>query len=103
MLTKKELLIVACVVFGFMVLPAHALTLPNYAAGGDLSSSLQSTGKRITDVVSMVVGIVSIIGMLVGAIKIGTGKGEEGKTWVVSGIVALVIAGSVYGIASLAL
>ena len=41
------------------------------------------------------------MGILVGAIKIGGGNPEGGKTFIIGGVVALVIAGSVYGIATL--
>ncbi len=82
-------------------LAAHALTLPNYAQGGDLASTLQTKGKAVTDILALVATIVSIIGIVVGAIKIGGGDPDGGKRWVVSGILGLVIAGSVYGIAAL--
>jgi hypothetical protein len=103
MFTRKHLIYAIFFALAIAVLPAHAsLTLPNYAAGGgNLTSDLQSKGKAVTDIISMVVAILAIMGILIGAGKIGVGKGEEGKQWVVGGIVALVIAGSVYGIASL--
>ena len=103
MYTKKHLVCAVLFLVSFFLIPAAyaALTLPNYASGGNLSSDLQSKGKAVTDIIAMVVAILAIMGILVGAGKIGTGKGEEGKQWVIGGIVALVIAGSVYGIASL--
>jgi hypothetical protein len=66
-----------------------------------LESDLQSKGQAITKILSLIVGIVAIMGILVGAIKIGGGNPDSGKTFVISGIVALVIAGSVYGIATM--
>ena len=103
MFTKKHLFFAVFIALAITLLPAaQALTLPNYASGGgNLTSDLQSKGKAVTDIISMVVAILAIMGILVGAGKIGVGKGEEGKQWVIGGIVALVIAGSVYGIASL--
>jgi glutaminase len=98
---KKFLVLFACVAAVLWVLPVEALTLPNYATGGNLSESIQSKGKAITDIISMIVAILAIIGMLVGAGKFAVGNGEAGKTWVVGGVVALIIAASVYGIASL--
>ena len=105
MFTKKHLVYVVFILLAFLVLPVEALDLPNYAGagGGNLSADLQSKGKKITDIISMVVAILAIMGILVGAGKIGVGKGDEGKQWVIGGVTALVIAGSVYGIASLAL
>ena len=83
-------------------IPTEVLAaLPNYAQGGNLESDLQSKGQAITKILSLIVGIVAIMGILVGAIKIGGGNPDSGKTFVISGIVALVIAGSVYGIATM--
>jgi hypothetical protein len=103
MFTKKHLFVAVFIALAITLLPAaQALTLPNYASGGgNLTSDLQSKGKAVTDIISMVVAMLAIIGILIGAGKIGVGKGEEGKQWVVGGIGALIIAGSVYGIAAL--
>jgi len=90
----------ALIVAAFM--PAEVLAaLPNYAQGGNLESDLQTKGQAITKILSLIVGIVSIMGILVGAVKIGGGNPEGGKTFIIGGVVALVIAGSVYGIATL--
>lgn len=101
MITKKHLMYVIFFSLAIAVLPAEALTMPNYAAGGNLTTDLQSKGKAVTDIITMIVAILSIMGILVGAGKIGLNNGEEGKKWVVGGLTALVIAGSVYGIAAL--
>lgn len=99
---KGFLVLFACCFAVLLVLPVEAVTLPNYAqSGGDLSNSLQTKGKAITDIISMIVAILAIMGILVGAGKIATGNGEDGKKWVIGGVVALIIAGSVYGIAQL--
>ncbi len=99
---KNFLVLFACVAAVLLVFPVEALQLPSYAqSGGNLSQSIQSKGKAITDVISMIVAILAIIGILVGAGKFGVGNGEEGKRWVIGGVVALIIAGCVYGIASL--
>ncbi len=100
---KKFLTLFACVAAVLLVLPVEAATLPNYAQGGNLSTTLQSKGKAITDVISMIVAILAIIGILIGAGYFGVGNGDRGKQWVVGGVVALVIAGSVYGIAAIAI
>lgn len=88
----------------FTTLPAEAMTLPNYAQSGQaIQQSVQTKGKAFTDLVSMIVAILAIIGMLIGAGYYGVGNGEKGKTFVIGGVVALVLAGSVYGIAAVAL
>lgn len=103
MFSKKQLLVVAVALFALFAISAHAsLQLPNYAAGGgNLQAEVQSKGKAITDIVSMVVAIVAILGIIVGGGKIAFGKAEEGKAWVIGGIVGLAIAASAFGIASL--
>lgn len=100
---KKLLFLFACCLAVAFVLPVEAVDLPNYAKGGNLSSSIQSKGKNFTDLISMIVAVLAIIGMLVGAAKFAIGNGEDGKKWVIGGVVALVLAGSVYGIAQMAL
>ena len=101
---KKFLLVIACLAAMLLVLPAEAtLTLPNYAQGGNVTQDVQTKGKAITDFVSMIVAILAIIGMLVGAGYYAVGTGEKGKMFVIGGLVALIISGSVYGIAALAL
>lgn len=85
----------------FNVGVAEALELPNYAQSGNLEGELQRKGQAVTDVITMIVAILAIIGILVGGGKIAVGDPQGGKQWLVGGIVALVIAGSVYGIAAL--
>src|SRR4030065_158409 len=99
---KKLFLLTGLALIAVAFVPAEVLAaLPNYAQGGNLESDLQSKGQAITKILSLIVGIVAIMGLLVGAIKIGGGNPDNGKTFVISGIVALVIAGSVYGIATM--
>ena len=104
---KHFLLAIACLVsFGMTaVLPVAtaqaAVTLPNYAAGGNVQVEIQNKGKKATDLVVMVVAIIAIIGMAVGAGNFAAARPEDGKKWVLGGIVGLVIAGSIYGIAAL--
>lgn len=101
---KKLLAIIACCVVLFAFLPvAEAVQLPNYAQGTDVSQQVQSKGKAFTDLIAMIVAILAIIGILVGAIKFATGNGEAGKQWVVGAVIALLLDGSVYGIAQMAL
>jgi hypothetical protein len=99
---KKLFVLAGLALIAVAILPVEVLAaLPNYAQGGNLESDLQSKGQAITKILSLIVGIVAIMGILVGAIKIGGGNPESGKTFVISGVVALIIAGSVYGIANL--
>jgi len=99
---NKMLVLMGLALLTVVFVPTEVLAaLPNYAQGGNLESDLQSKGQAITKILSLIVGIVAIMGILVGAIKIGGGNPDSGKTFVISGIVALVIAGSVYGIATM--
>jgi len=99
---NKMLVLMGLALLTVIFIPTEVLAaLPNYAQGGNLESDLQSKGQAITKILSLIVGIVAIMGILVGAIKIGGGNPDSGKTFVISGIVALVIAGSVYGIATM--
>ncbi len=100
---KKLLLLFVCIAAVLLVLPVEAIQLPNYAAGGNVQSEVQTKGKAFTDLISMVVAILAIIGILIGAGYFGVGNGEKGKKFVVGGIIALILAGSVYGIAKLAI
>lgn len=99
---KKILLLCACIAAVLLVIPAEAaMQLPNYAQGGNVQQAVQTKGKQVTDLISMIVAILAIIGMLVGAGYFGVGNGEKGKQWVLGGVIALLIAGSVYGIAAM--
>lgn len=100
---KKLILLVLCIAAVVMVLPAEAVTLPNYAQGGNVTQSVQTKGKAFTDLISMIIAILAIIGMLIGAGYYGVGNGENGKRFVIGGVISLVLAGSVYGIAAMAL
>lgn len=82
--------------------PALAdLRLPNYAQNQGLEQALESKGRNITNMISMVVAIIAIIGMLIGAGYFGVGNKETGTKFLVGGVIALVIAGTVFGIAQL--
>lgn len=99
---KKLFVLVGFALIAATFVPVEVMAaLPNYAQGGNLESDLQSKGQAITKILSLIVGIVAIMGILVGAIKIGGGNPEGGKTFIVGGVIALVIAGSVFGIAAL--
>jgi hypothetical protein len=105
MSSKALNLSLTLVMFGLLLLaiaPVEALTLPSYAQGGDLKSSLEQKGKAITDILALVATIISIMGMVVGGMKIGGGDPQGGKQWVIGGLIGLVVTGLVYGIASLA-
>lgn len=102
MIMKKVLIVAGCLMAVWAALPAEAaLQLPNYAQGGSLSTTIQSKGKAITDIISMIVAILAIIGMIVGAGYFTVGNGEKGKMFLFGGVIGLVVAGSAYGIAAL--
>ena len=89
---------------GGWLAPAHdaeAFKLPNYATSSNVEAEIQSKGKKITNTIALVVGIVAIIGMLVGAGYMGAGNAETGKRYLLGGVIAIVLASVVYGIASL--
>ena len=94
------LAVVAIVLVGALCAEA-ALQLPGYATGQSVKADLESKGRKVTDVVTLVVGIGAILGILWGALKIGTGNAEEGKRYVIGGMTAIVIASVVYGIVAL--
>ncbi len=101
----KQLLLATLAVLGILlaVPPAQAdrITLPSYAQGSDLRGALESRGKAISDVLAFVAGIVGIIGIIVGAIKMGAGDPEGGKRQVIWGSLGILIAALAYGIAAL--
>jgi hypothetical protein len=99
---KKALFAILCLAAVWFALPAEAaVTLPNYAQGSSLTATAQTKGKAVTDLISLIVAILAIIGMLVGAGYFAVGNGEKGKMFVVGGVIALLIAGGVYGIAAM--
>ncbi len=106
---KTELLLHAAFFVGLVLvqpalLPgvAHAeLKLPSYASGSNVQAEVEKKGKNITDVVLIVVGIISMLGLLVGAGYMGAGNTEKGKQIMLGGVGGIVIASLVFGIAKL--
>lgn len=89
---------------GGWLVPANdavAFKLPNYATSSNIESEIQSKGKKITNVVSLVVGIVAIISLLVSGIFYATNNPEVGKRYFFGGILAIIIASLVTTIAQL--
>ena len=80
---------------------AEAFKLPNYATSSNIESEIQNKGKKITNVVALVVGIVAIIGMLVGGIFYATNNPETGKRYFFGGIIAIILSSLVLTIAQL--
>ncbi len=81
---------------------AHAeLKLPSYASGSNVKADVEKKGKNITDVVLIVVGVVSMLGILVGAGYMGSGNAEKGKQIMLGGVAGIIIASLVFGIAKL--
>lgn len=78
-----------------------ALKLPSYASGTNVKADVEKKGKNITDVVLIVVGVISMLGILVGAGYMGSGNAEKGKQVMLGGVSGIVIASLVFGIAKL--
>ena len=77
------------------------LQLPSYASGSNVKSEVEQKGKQITDIALVVVGIISILGILVGAGYMGAGNAERGKHIMLGGVGGIIIASLVFGIARL--
>ncbi len=77
------------------------LKLPSYASGSNVKADVEKKGKNITDVVLIVVGVISMLGILVGAGYMGSGNSEKGKQVMLGGVAGIVIASLVFGIAKL--
>ncbi len=75
--------------------------LPSYASGGSVDAKAQSVGKKVTDVVALIVGILAILGMFAGAGFFALGRKDNGWQFLGGGVIALLLSGSVYGIATL--
>lgn len=109
MKTMKKLLLHAALFVGLVLvqpalLPGVAqaeLKLPSYASGSNVQAEVEKKGKNITDVVLIVVGIISMLGLLVGAGYMGAGNTEKGKQIMLGGVGGIVIASLVFGIAKL--
>lgn len=102
---KKLLAVLAFVALGLAVtapeLAQATTTLPNYAAGADVKSTLESKGKAITDIISLVIAIISIMAIMVGGGYFAAGNSERGKTFVIGGMIGILLTGLAYGIAAL--
>jgi hypothetical protein len=85
-----------------LITPAHAdITLPSYAAGGDVKTKVESVGKKVTDTISLVVAVIAILCMVASGGYFASGKSDEGKRLLFGSITGLVVAGMAYGIAAL--
>ncbi|MHB8454006.1 MAG: hypothetical protein ACYDDO_04755 [Acidiferrobacterales bacterium] len=101
----KKLLFTISIVLSIATLcpAAHgdSVTLPSYAQGSDLRSAVESKGKAVSDILALIAGVVGIIGIIVGAIKMGAGDPEGGKRQVLWGALGIVVAALAYSIAAL--
>lgn len=102
---KKTVVLIATVAASLfaMTFVAEAVDLPSYAASGDLKSQLETKGGNITKIIAGISVMVCIIGIIVGAIKIGSGDADGGKRIAIGAVIGLIITGVAYGIAALAL
>ncbi len=102
---KNLFLVMGIVGVLFMAMPDAVMAeakLPSYASSGSADATAQSVGKKVTDFLSLGVGILAIIGMLAGAGFFSVGNRERGWQLASGGFVGLVVAAMVYGIAGLA-
>ena len=103
-MTKNiNVLFVMLIMIGMFIpeLVEAAVKLPSWASGGNLQQDMDSTGKRVADIISGVVGILGVLGMLVGAACFPLNKPDLGKQFVVGSGIGLTVAALVYGIAAL--
>ena len=105
---KKGFFLIVCTVGLLTLMPVFLptevqaeLQLPSYASGANVKSEVEQKGKQITDIALVVVGIISILGILVGAGYMGAGNAERGKHIMLGGVGGIVIASLVFGIARL--
>jgi hypothetical protein len=97
-------LLAAAIPFALAPALAHAsLQLPSYAAGTDVMAQATSTGKKITDLASLIVAIIAIICIIVSGVFFSQGNAETGKRYLVGSLIGLFVAGCAAGIAQLAL
>jgi hypothetical protein len=80
---------------------AAGVKLPSYATG-DAATQTATMGKKVTDFLGVVIGVLSTIGILSGAAMISTGLGAEmGKKVVLYSVVGAVVGGLSYGLLAL--
>jgi hypothetical protein len=85
-----------------LITPVRAdITLPSYAAGGDIKAKAESTGKKVTDTVALICAILGILGITASAGYYSVGRSEDGKKLLFGSITGLIILGFAYGIAVL--
>lgn len=96
------MIVVAALLGPELAMAADGVQLPNWANGGsNMESDLSQKGQKVANIISLIVGILSILGMLAGAAHFPMNKPDEGKRFLFYSIIGLVVAGSVYGIAAI--
>ena len=100
---KIVLMVVATILVFFSIdLLAANNVLPTYASGGSLQSEVQTKGKKITDMVILLVGIVSILSIIASAFYYSLlSNPEKGKQLLFGGMGGIMIASLSFGIAKL--
>ena len=77
--------------------------LPSYAnTGGSLTSQSATLGKKITDVVVLVVGIISVLAIIWSGFHFATANGESGRRFFFGGMIGIIIASLAFSLAKLA-
>ncbi len=79
---------------------AGAFKLPNYATSSNVEAEIQAKGKKITDTVALVAGILCILALAVGAGYLPFNR-ERGNYFLIGGGVGLLLLTLIYGIAGL--
>jgi uncharacterized membrane protein len=75
--------------------------LPSYAAGADVQTKVETVGKKVTDVVSLVVAVIAIVCMVASGAFFAMGNREAGRQLLFGSMAGLLISGLAYGIAAL--
>ncbi len=78
-----------------------AVQLPSYATGADVKTEAQAVGQRVTETVSLFVGILGIIGLLISAGSFAVGNQSLGRTAGLGSVGGLTLAALAFGIARL--
>jgi len=78
-----------------------AVKLPSWASDGNIENKVSGIGKKVADILAIIVGILGVLGILAGALMFPLNKADVGKQYILWSGVGLVISGSVYGIANL--
>lgn len=103
-MNKLQILLVAVWVTFTLSSPGRVVAqvkLPSYAAGADVQTRVEAVGKKVTDVVSLIVAVIAILCMVASAAYFAMGNRDTGRNLLFGSIAGLLISGLAYGIAAL--